>query len=94
VLLHVPRLDRRDPVLTVWQYGLGRVAAFTASPRDDAEAWVAWPAFTKFWSQLGHWTARQHGDDEVAIDAHRDGDVTELDVRAFGRGRATLTARL
>ncbi|MBX3023409.1 VWA domain-containing protein [bacterium] len=96
VLLHVPRLDRRDPLLAVWQYGLGRVAAFTASPRDDAEAWVAWPAFTKFWSQLGHWTARQHADDEVAIDARRSGGVTELDVRAFGPSAdaATLTARL
>lgn len=96
VLLQVPRPERRDPLLAVWQYGLGRVAAFTASPRDDAEAWVAWPAFTKFWSQLGHWTARQHGDDEVAIDAHRQAGVTALDVRAFGPSAdaATLTARL
>lgn len=96
VLLHVPRLERRDPLLAVWQYGLGRVAAFTASPRDDAEAWVAWPAFTKFWSQLGRWTARPHGDDELAVDVHRDGGVTELDVRAFGPSAdaATLTARL
>ena len=96
VLLHVPRLERRDPLLAVWQYGLGRVAAFTASPRDDAESWVGWPAFTKFWSQLGHWTAREHGDDEVAIDAHREAGVTELDVRAFGPSAdaATLSARL
>ena len=96
VLLDVPRLDRRDPLLTVWQYGLGRVAAFTASPRDDAEAWVGWPAFTKFWSQLGRWTARAHGDDELAVDVRRDAGVTELDVRAFGptADAATLTARL
>lgn len=96
VLLQVPRMERQDPLLAVWQYGLGRVAAFTASPRDDAESWVGWPAFTKFWSQLGHWTARQHADDEVAIDAHRSGGVTEIDVRAFGPSAdaATLTARL
>ena len=31
-LLHVARSDRKDPVLSVWRYGLGRVAAFTASP--------------------------------------------------------------
>jgi Mg-chelatase subunit ChlD len=96
VLLHVPRLERRDPLLAVWQYGLGRVAAFTASPRDDAEAWIGWPAFSKFWSQLGHWTAREHADDEVAIDARRSGGITELDVRAFGPSAdaAALTARL
>ena len=96
VLLTVPRLERHDPLLAVWQFGLGRVAAFTASPRDDAETWVGWPAFSKFWSQLGHWTARQHADDEVAIDAHRSAGVTELEVRAFGPSAdaATLTARL
>lgn len=96
VLLNVPRLEQRDPVLAVWQYGLGRVAALTASSRDDAEAWVAWPAFSKFWSQLARWAARPHGDDELAIDVHRDGGVTELDVRAFGPSAdaATLTARL
>ncbi|MFN8643271.1 MAG: VWA domain-containing protein [Candidatus Binatia bacterium] len=96
VLLQVPRPDRRDPLLAVWQVGLGRVAAFTASPRDDAETWVAWPAFTKFWSQLAHWTARQHSDDEVAIDARRHAGVAELSVRAFGPSAdgATLTARL
>lgn len=96
VLLQVPRLERRDPLLAVWQFGLGRVAAFTASPRDDAEAWVGWSAFTKFWSQLAHWTARQHADDEVAIDARRRAGVSELEVRAFGPSAdaATLTARL
>jgi hypothetical protein len=84
VLLQVARLDRHDPLLTVWHYGLGRIAAFTASPSDDAEQWPGWSEFTKFWSQLVHWTAREHSDDEVAIDARRADGVVELAVRTFG----------
>ena len=40
--------------------------------------------------------AREHSDDEVAIDAHRDAGVTELAVRTFGptADAATLIARL
>ena len=80
----------------VWHYGLGRVAAFTASPTDDAEQWPGWAEFTKFWSQLVHWTAREHTDDEVAIDARRADGVTEIAVRTFGptADGAVLVARL
>ncbi len=96
VLLRVPRGDRADPLLTVWQHGLGRVAAFTASPGDDTERWVVWPDFTKFWSQTAQWVAREQADDELAISARRRGDTTDLTVRAAGPGveGATMHARL
>ena len=96
VLLRITRLERRDPLLAVWNYGLGRVAAFTASPTDDAEQWVGWTEFTKFWSQLAHWTAREHTDDEVAVEAQRADGVTEIAVRTFGptADGAVLLARL
>jgi Ca-activated chloride channel family protein len=83
-LLQVTRLERRDPLLAAWQYGLGRVAAFTASPTDDAEEWMHWAELTKFWSQLVHWTAREHTDDEVAIDARRVDGAAEILIRTFG----------
>ncbi|MGH7292202.1 MAG: hypothetical protein ACREJT_13375, partial [Myxococcota bacterium] len=96
VLLRVARMDRGDPLLAVWHVGLGRVAAFTASPGDDAEAWVGWPEFSKFWSQVAHWTARDHTDDQYAIDAQRRDGVVEIAIRSFGptADGATLTARL
>ena len=96
VLLRVARAEHPDPLLAVWHVGLGRVAAFTASPGEDAERWVGWPGFSKFWSQLAHWTAREHGDDEVAVEARRDAGVTTFTVRTFGptADEATLTARL
>lgn len=96
VLLRITRLERRDPLLTVWHYGLGRVAAFTASPIDDASQWAAWGEFTKFWSQVVHWSAREHTDDEYAIDARRIDGVTEISVRTFGptSDSAVMFARL
>jgi uncharacterized membrane protein len=96
VLMRVARLDRQDPLLTVWRYGLGRVAAFTASPSDDAEGWAGWNEFTKFWSQLVHWTAREHNDDEVAIEARRRDVGIEIAVRTFSpvADGAVMMARL
>ena len=96
VPLHITRLNRRDPLLAVWQYGLGRVAAFTASPADDAEPWLGWSGFPPFWSQLIQWTARPQTEEEYAIDAARAEGITELTVRTFGptADDAVLRARL
>jgi uncharacterized membrane protein len=49
--------DQGHPLLAQWNYGLGRVAAFTseAGPRW-AEKWLAWDAFARFWSQTVRWT--------------------------------------
>lgn len=47
----------RDPILVQWQYGLGRVVAFTgdASSRWGAE-WVGWDNYPRFWTQVVNWT--------------------------------------
>src|SRR5262249_16703016 len=49
--------ERGDPLLASWQYGLGRVAAWTgdAGPAWSA-AWLDWPRFGQFWSQIVRWT--------------------------------------
>jgi uncharacterized membrane protein len=47
----------QDPILTVWQYGLGRAMAFNgdATSRWGAD-WVAWGDFARFWGQAVRWT--------------------------------------
>ncbi|MDX1982236.1 MAG: VWA domain-containing protein [Bryobacteraceae bacterium] len=47
------QLDQRDPLLTRWQYGLGRAAVFAsdAKPRWAAD-WVTWKSFDRFWANL------------------------------------------
>ena len=83
IVLRVARLDRHDPILAVWQYGLGRVAAFTASPLDDAERWPGWTAFGKFWSQLVHWTIKKETALDYAVEVTKRGGVHEITVRTF-----------
>ena len=52
--------DKGDPLLAHWQYGLGRVAAFTSDARARwAVAWLGWPKYRQFWSQLVRWALRR-----------------------------------
>ncbi len=44
---------KRDPLLVRWQYGLGRAAVFTSDAKSRwAEAWMSWPGFDKFWTNV------------------------------------------
>ncbi len=92
-LLQVIRAERKDPILNVWRYGVGRVAAFTASPNTDAETWPGWNGFARFWSQLTYWTARRESDTDVSVRAVRRSDSTVLTVTTFARSkRASVTS--
>jgi Mg-chelatase subunit ChlD len=47
------QIDGKEPLLTRWQYGLGRAAVFTSDAKSRwASNWVAWPGFDKFWINL------------------------------------------
>ncbi|HLQ31173.1 MAG TPA: glutamine amidotransferase [Chloroflexota bacterium] len=42
-----------DPILSEWQYGLGRVVAWTSDTKGQwATDWINWPGFAKFWTQV------------------------------------------
>lgn len=46
-------IDEKDPLLTMWQTGLGRSAVFASDAKSRwAEKWVTWPGFEKFWVNL------------------------------------------
>ncbi len=46
-------VDRKDPLLARWHYGLGRAAVFTSDAKSRwAETWVAWQGFDRFWANL------------------------------------------
>ncbi|MGQ9609478.1 MAG: VWA domain-containing protein [bacterium] len=74
--------DKNDPILVVWQYGLGRTVAFTS----DADAkwateWLNWDNFSKFWSQTIGWT--------LAIPS---GDFDVTSIVKGGKGYITIDA--
>ncbi len=42
-----------DPILSEWQYGLGRAIAWTSDAKGKwAVNWLGWPDYGKFWSQV------------------------------------------
>ena len=44
------------PLLAHWQYGLGRVVAWTSEAQQGwASAWAQWPDAAQFWSQAVRW---------------------------------------
>jgi uncharacterized membrane protein len=46
-------VDKKDPLLSVWQMGLGRAAVFTSDAKSRwAERWVSWEGFDRFWINL------------------------------------------
>jgi hypothetical protein len=49
--------DAGDPLLAHWQYGLGRVLAFTSEAGQGwGENWRNWSEFGRFWNQAVRWT--------------------------------------
>lgn len=64
-----------DPVLAEWQYGLGRVAAFTSDAKARwASEWLAWPGFGKFWAQTARALVREGKRSDLAVTVREDGD--------------------
>jgi len=46
-------IDRKDPLLARWQYGLGRATVFASDAKNRwAEPWLAWKGFDRLWANL------------------------------------------
>ena len=46
-------IDKKDPLLSRWQYGLGRSAVFASDAKARwAADWITWPGYDKFWTNL------------------------------------------
>ncbi len=53
----VLRSPADDPVLAVWQYGLGRAVAWTPSVGEPwADTWAFWLDYDRFWAQVVRYT--------------------------------------
>jgi uncharacterized membrane protein len=52
---------RNEPLLAHWQYGLGRVVAWTSDAKGRwATDWLSWQDFPKFWSQVVRWSVAEN----------------------------------
>jgi len=73
--LRVRHDGKAETLLASWQYGLGRVAVFTADPDAlTTLSWIRWDRYAQFWSQLVGWVMRPGGSGtfDLRIDASAD----------------------
>jgi Ca-activated chloride channel family protein len=79
--------DRDDPVLAKWQYGLGRVIAWTSDDGSDlASRWSSWPRFDEFWGSMLAWALPDPERRPMQVNMSRDGTDVVLQVEAVGEG--------
>ena len=83
-----------DPLLARWQYGLGRVIAFTSDVKDRwAAQWLGWPGYARFWAQLLRSAQRIRGTAGSELEVTRHGAEARIQLRlvdAEGRFRNGL----
>ncbi|MFN8818318.1 MAG: glutamine amidotransferase [bacterium] len=77
------RGQENDPVLAQWQFGLGRVIAFTSDATSRwATAWTQWPGYRAFWEQHLRWAMRPGTNQNVRVSTVDEGDKTRIVVEA------------
>ncbi|NWG18733.1 MAG: VWA domain-containing protein [Chloroflexi bacterium] len=75
----VLRAPEGDPVLAVWQYGLGRAVAWTPSAEAPwATDWSNWADYGRFWAQIIRYTLPEPDSGPLQVRAIRDGDTTSI----------------
>ncbi len=87
----VLRSPEDDPLLAVWQYGLGRAVAWTPTAGEPwAAAWTRWEGFEHFWAQTVRYTLPEpdSGPLQVRIESRSGG--ARLVVDALQPGGAPL----
>lgn len=73
-----------DPLLAGWQYGLGKVVAYTSDATTRWNpAWVAWGNYKQFWEQHVRWAMRPAGSANVKVITENKGDQTLITVEAL-----------
>ncbi len=76
--------NRQEPLLAHWQYGLGRVAAWTSDAKGRwASDWLEWPDFPRFWSQLVRWTVAENEAGGLQVQTHMIGDRLQIQADAL-----------
>ncbi len=64
-----------DPLLAVWQYGLGRAVAWTSDATGRwASEWVAWEGFSEFWGAVVRAVLPSPADSGLALRIMAEGD--------------------
>lgn len=80
------RSPKEDPILAVWQYGLGTSLAFTSDAKGQwARQWVPWQGFAQFWSQAVRAVSRRATRNDYQVEVKPVGGFGEITVHAYDR---------
>ena len=72
-----------DPILSEWQYGLGRVIAWTSDVKNRwSSRWIEWPQFGQFWAQVVKRTTRPPEDPNRQVTVKIDGNRANITLDA------------
>lgn len=79
--------NRDDPVLAKWQYGLGRVVAWTADDGVDfANTWQSWDGYGDFWENVVQWALPDPERGAVEVTSERSGSDALITLSSTGDG--------
>ncbi len=82
---------RNEPLLAHWQYGLGRVAAWTSDAKGRwASNWLTWPDFPRFWSQVVRWTVAENSSEGLQVQTAPSGNQIKVSADALGSDSSYL----
>ena len=74
-----------DPILSEWQYGLGRVVAWTSDAKNRwAQDWLTWPSFSQFWAQAVKRTIPSPVDRNLQVQITTEGTTARITVDSVG----------
>jgi Ca-activated chloride channel homolog len=74
----------KDPVLAVWQYGLGRAVAWTPSiDAPWADSWSNWTDYGTFWAQIIRYTLPEPDSGPLQVRAIPQGDTVLISADAL-----------
>ncbi|HET7521725.1 MAG TPA: VWA domain-containing protein [Bacillales bacterium] len=88
--------QKKDPLLTRWQYGLGKTVAWTSDLSGKwAGDWPAWKNWAPLWNDIVTWTFPQYEQDAYNVTKTIDGNQVTVTIKsADKRTLPTLDARL
>ncbi|HVT13988.1 MAG TPA: VWA domain-containing protein [Fimbriimonadaceae bacterium] len=87
------KTKKDDPLLAVWQYGLGTSLAFTSDAQARwAQAWIGWEGFPTFWAQALRAIVRRAPLNQYDVKVRDDGARGQIEVKAFDALGNPLTA--
>ncbi len=66
--------DQQDPILTIWQYGLGKTAAWNSDVTGKWSAnYAGWDGNAALWQNIINWTIEKYNQSDISVETSIEG---------------------